>query len=123
MMFMPLLFLFVGALQAGGYDILIRDARVVDGAGNPWFRADVAIANGKIAAIGSLGDAKARRIIEAHGRVLAPGFIDVHTHVETTDAGGGIQEFLRGDLPSRRGHDSGHGQLVAPPRCGSASGS
>jgi len=103
MMFMPLLFLLVGALHAGGYDILIRDARVVDGAGNPWFRADVAIANGKIAAIGSQGDAKARRIIEAHGRVLAPGFIDVHTHVETTDAGGGIQRVPRGDNYLRDG--------------------
>ncbi len=103
MMFLPLLFLFVGAPLAGGYDILIRDARVVDGVGNPWFRADVAIANGKIAAIGSLGDAKARRIIEAHGRVLAPGFIDVHTHVETTDAGGGIEKVLRGDNYLRDG--------------------
>ena len=69
-------------LAAADYDLLIRNARVVDGTGNPWFRADVAIRNGRIAAIGRLADASAVRVIDAAGRVLAPGFIDIHTHVE-----------------------------------------
>jgi N-acyl-D-amino-acid deacylase len=66
------------------YDLMIRNARVIDGSGNPWFRADVAIQAGKIAAIGRLDPATAKRTIDAAGRVLAPGFIDVHTHVEGT---------------------------------------
>jgi N-acyl-D-amino-acid deacylase len=64
------------------YDLLIRNARVVDGTGNPWYRADVAVKDGRIAAIGHLKDATAVRTVDARGRVLTPGFIDVHTHVE-----------------------------------------
>jgi N-acyl-D-amino-acid deacylase len=71
--------------QAAEYDILIRNARVVDGTGNPWFRADVAIRDGRIAAVGRLEGARAYRVIDAAGRVLAPGFIDVHTHSESID--------------------------------------
>ena len=59
------------------FDLLILNARVVDGTGNPWFYADVGIQGDKIAAIGQLGDAKATRTVDAHHRVLAPGFIDL----------------------------------------------
>jgi N-acyl-D-amino-acid deacylase len=61
----------------GPYDLLIRDARVVDGTGNPWFRADVALRGDRIAAVGALGGAPAVRTIDAAGRVIAPGFIDM----------------------------------------------
>jgi N-acyl-D-amino-acid deacylase len=64
------------------YDVLIRNARVLDGGGNPWFRADVAVKDGRIAAVGRLGAATATRTIDAHERTVAPGFIDVHVHVE-----------------------------------------
>ncbi|MGB7161262.1 MAG: D-aminoacylase [Tepidisphaeraceae bacterium] len=64
------------------YDLLLRHGQIVDGSGNPWFYGDVAISDGKIAAIGSLSDAKADRVIDASGLVIAPGFIDVHTHVD-----------------------------------------
>jgi N-acyl-D-amino-acid deacylase len=67
---------------AADYDLLITNARVVDGSGNPWYRASVAVKDGKIAAIGRLTGAKATETIDAQGRVLAPGFIDVHTHLE-----------------------------------------
>src|SRR5258708_7897006 len=77
-----LLLLLAATLSAADYDLIIRNARVVDGSGNPWFRADVAIQDGKIAAIGNLVDAAAKRVIDARHRVLAPGFIDVHTHLE-----------------------------------------
>lgn len=62
------------------YDVVIRGARVVDGTGAPWFRADVAIAGERIAAVGKLDGAQARRVVEARGLVLAPGFIDAHSH-------------------------------------------
>ncbi len=63
------------------YDILIVNGKVMDGTGNPWFYADVAIKDGKIAAVGKLRDsAKAARTIDARGKVVAPGFIDIHTH-------------------------------------------
>lgn len=58
-------------------DLLIRNARVVDGAGNPWFRADVGIRGESIVAVGPLGSLSATRVIDARDRVLAPGFIDM----------------------------------------------
>lgn len=70
------------ALGAADFDLLIRNARVVDGTGNPWFRADVGVKDGKIAAVGRLAQAGATREIDARDRVLAPGFIDIHTHLE-----------------------------------------
>jgi N-acyl-D-amino-acid deacylase len=77
-----LFFLLVATVSAADYDLIIRHARVVDGTGNPWFHADVAVKQGRIAAIGSLAGNSATREIDAHNRVLAPGFIDVHTHLE-----------------------------------------
>ena len=62
------------------YDLLFRGGRVVDGTGNPWVRADVAIRGDRIARIGHLPDANAARVIDAEGLVVAPGFIDPHTH-------------------------------------------
>lgn len=77
---------------AADFDVLIRDARIVDGSGNPWYRASVGILNGRIAAIGALNGATATRTIDARNRVLSPGFIDVHTHVEGT-----VDKVPRGD--------------------------
>ncbi len=65
------------------YDTLIRNATVIDGSNTPGYRADVAILNGRIERIGDLHDARATEDIDAAGRVLAPGFIDVHTHDDT----------------------------------------
>ncbi|MCF5826703.1 D-aminoacylase, partial [Pseudomonas syringae] len=65
------------------YDLIIRDALVIDGSDTPGVRADVAISDGRIQRIGSLTDARAREETDAAGRVLAPGFIDVHTHDDT----------------------------------------
>ena len=59
------------------YDLLLRGGRVVDGSGAPWFAADVAVKDGRIAAVGKLPDAKAKRVIDAAGLVVAPGFIDL----------------------------------------------
>jgi N-acyl-D-aspartate/D-glutamate deacylase len=63
------------------WDVLIRGGTIVDGTGNPWFAGDVAIRGDRIAAMGRLGaEASARRIIDARGLVVAPGFIDMHSH-------------------------------------------
>jgi N-acyl-D-amino-acid deacylase len=61
-------------------DLLIRDGRVIDGAGNPWFSADVGIEGDRIVAVGRLGDKPASRTIDADGLFVCPGFVDMHTH-------------------------------------------
>ena len=68
------------AQSAGPYDILIRNGRVIDGSGNPWHRADIGIRDGRIAAIGLLAPAEAKRTIDAADHIVAPGFIDIHNH-------------------------------------------
>ncbi|MDP9348757.1 MAG: amidohydrolase family protein, partial [Gemmatimonadota bacterium] len=77
----------VAAAPARGqeHDLIIRNGRVLDGTGNPWYYADVAVSGGRITAIGDLKGARARRTIDVKGLYVAPGFIDVHTH-----AGGGL---------------------------------
>ena len=69
-------------IMAADYDVLIRHARLVDGTGNPWIRSDIGIKNGKVATLGNLKSKTGTREIDARNRVAAPGFIDVHTHVE-----------------------------------------
>ena len=61
----------------GPFDVLITNARVVDGAGNPWFRADIGIRGDRIAAVGALVGQSADRTIDAEDRVVSPGFIDM----------------------------------------------
>lgn len=65
------------AAEDRALDVLITDARIVDGAGNPWFRGDVGIRGDRIAAVGHLDDWTATRTIDAAGRVVSPGFIDM----------------------------------------------
>ena len=62
------------------YDILIANARVLDGSGNPWRYADIAVTGDRIVAVGRLDSANARKIVDASGLYAAPGFIDVHSH-------------------------------------------
>ena len=62
------------------YDVIISGARVVDGSGSPWFLADIGIRGDSIAAVGDLGNAPAGVRIDARGMVVAPGFIDIHSH-------------------------------------------
>ena len=66
--------------QTPAYDLVLKGGKVLDGAGNPWFYGDVGIKGGRIAAIGSLGSATATRTIDVTGKVVVPGFIDLHSH-------------------------------------------
>jgi len=70
-----------GASSAGAqtptYDLVIRGGRIVDGTGAPSYRADLAVLNGRISVIGRPDTTKARRVIDATGLVVAPGFIDM----------------------------------------------
>lgn len=70
----------LSAQDPGPFDVLITGGHVIDGTGNPWFSADVGIRDGKIAAVGRLVGATATRTIDARGKVVTPGFIDLHTH-------------------------------------------
>ena len=64
------------------FDVILRGGRVMDGTGNPWFRADVGILGGRIVRLGDLGSASASRVIEAEGYHIVPGFIDLHSHAD-----------------------------------------
>ena len=77
-----LLIPFVSFSQSNEYDILIRNGKIIDGTGNNWFYGNVAINNGKIIAVGRDVNGSAKRTIDATGLIVAPGFIDVHTHLE-----------------------------------------
>ena len=65
------------------YDIVIRNGQVADGTGKKLFAADVALKGDRIAAVGTPGSLKGDNEIDAAGKVVAPGFIDVHTHDDT----------------------------------------
>ena len=72
--------LLLPGLLHGQFDVLITHGRIVDGTGNPWFYGDVGIRGDSIAAIGKLDGATARETLDARGKVVAPGFIDIHSH-------------------------------------------
>ncbi len=67
-------------LAAQPFDLLIANGRIVDGAGGPWFYGDIAIKGDSIAAIGHFDPKSAARVLDAKGMIVAPGFIDIHTH-------------------------------------------
>lgn len=89
-----------GPPQSGAeepFDLVFRGGRVVDGTGNPWFAADVAIRGDRIVRVGRLSEgelAGARKVIDASGKVVAPGFIDMHSHSDYT-------LFFDGGSPSK----------------------
>ena len=106
--FLLLLIASVAAAQQP-YDIVISGGRVVDGTGSPWYRADIAIREGQIVAIGSLAEAAATLRVDAAGQTVAPGFIDVHSHAGRSLAGNPLLESLvrQGITTLLEGQDGG----------------
>src|SRR5437763_2669018 len=66
--------------EGGQYDLLIVHGHIIDGSGSPWFEGSVAVKDGKIADVGRLENATAKQVVDAAGLVVAPGFIDLHSH-------------------------------------------
>ncbi len=76
------LLVFGHAASAQTYDVVLKNGRVIDGSGNPWYYADVGVTDGVITAIGKLDEFDADRVVDVSGLIVAPGFIDLHTHTD-----------------------------------------
>lgn len=98
------------------YDLLIKGGRIIDGSGSPWYEGEVAVKNGKIAAVGRLVNPTARRVIDATGLVVAPGFIDLHTHSDyTLLVDGDAQSKIRQGVTTEIiGEDASAGPFTSP---------
>jgi len=81
--------------RSSGYDLVIVNARIVDGTGNPWFRGSIAVKDGRIARVGFFDTSGAKLVIDAKDQIVAPGFIDVHTHVEGIYENPKAENFVR----------------------------
>ncbi len=101
MRLLPAVLALCSVAWAQDYDVLIRGGRIADGTGDPSFLGDVAIQGGKIVAVGRVPGGKAKRIIEAKGLVVAPGFIDIHNHSDyTLLVDGNAQSMIRQGVTS-----------------------
>lgn len=78
----PFLYLFTTMVLGETYDLIIKNGRIIDGSSNPYFIADIGIKGKRIEKIGFIEERKGKRIINAKGLYVSPGFIDVHTHTE-----------------------------------------
>ena len=87
------------AQPSAPYDLLIKGGRVLDGTGNPWFPADIAVREGRIVEVGKLASARATTTVDASGKYVAPGFIDIHSHA---DDGARVEGGLRDRNRERR---------------------
>ncbi|MEO8043240.1 MAG: amidohydrolase family protein, partial [Acidobacteriota bacterium] len=85
----------VSAQSPVNYDLVITNARIVDGTGNPWFRGEIGIKDGRVVKVGRIDKTSAREVIDAHDQIVAPGFIDVHTHVEDIFGNPSAENFVR----------------------------
>nr|MBC7613509.1 D-aminoacylase [Pseudopedobacter sp.] len=84
MKYLIILFLILSSfiVKAQQYDILIKNARILDGTGNSWYKSDLAVKGNLIVKIAPFINSSATKVIDAKNNILSPGFIDVHTHIE-----------------------------------------
>jgi N-acyl-D-amino-acid deacylase len=85
----------IPAQTAEKYDLVITNARIIDGTGNPWFRGSVAIKDGRIVRVGWFDPSGAATTIDAKDQIVAPGFIDVHAHSENIYDHPQAENFIR----------------------------
>ena len=106
------------------YDLVIKNGTVIDGSGLPRFRADVGVRHGRIATIGRIRE-RAREVVDADGQVVAPGFVDGHTHMDaqvfwdplgTSSCWHGITSGRHGQLRLHAGAVRGEGQAPGRPQ-------
>jgi N-acyl-D-amino-acid deacylase len=87
-LFIPLALAWLAVVALSGdapaYDLVVRGGKLVDGTGNPWRSGDLAVKGSRIVALGAVRPGAAKRTIDAKGLVVAPGFIDAHSHSDTT---------------------------------------
>ena len=96
--------------QDAVYDLVLRNGKIVDGTGNPWFYADLAVKGDKIAALGKIAG-KGKREIDAKGLIVAPGFIDMHSHSDFTilEDGKAMSKIMQGVTTEVLGESSSAG--------------
>ena len=102
------------AQEPPSYDLVLSGGRIVDGTGNPWFHGDVAILDGRIVALGRIPPRPAARRIDCSGLVVAPGFIDIHSHSDDLllEDGGAQSKIRQGVTTEILGEDTSGGPYV-----------
>jgi dihydroorotase/N-acyl-D-amino-acid deacylase len=98
------------------YDLLIINGHILDGSGSPWFAGSVAVQDGRVAAVGRLPGATARRVIDARNLIVAPGFIDLHSHSDFTLLvdGKGESKIRQGVTTEILGESESAGPILGP---------
>jgi N-acyl-D-aspartate/D-glutamate deacylase len=108
------------------YDLVLRNGKIIDGTGNPWFYGDVAVRGDRIAAVGRVPPGQAKREIDVRGLVVAPGFIDMHSHSDfVLLQDGHAQSKVRQGVTLEvlgEGNSAGPYQGKLPPRTARAGG-
>lgn len=107
--------------DAAPFDLVIRNGKIVDGTGNPWYHGDVAVKGDRIAALGKIAAKTGKREIDARGLVVAPGFIDMHSHSDYTilEDGNAQSKIRQGVTTEVLGESSSPGPFqgkLTPPR-------
>ncbi len=95
--------------KAQQFDLVIRNGMIIDGSGKKSFRADIGINNDKIISIGDLSKASAKKIIDANGLAVSPGFIDLHAHIEAVDETPDAESHVRQGVTLALGGPDGGG--------------